>query len=62
MQRQYMLVVAAAALSCGIGPMLALDAEPTPRCDRHGRYLEVEPTQFTTSKKQSASLKRLLRK
>ncbi len=57
--------IAAALLSLSASAAMAAPVatdEGPPRRDRHGKRMKVEPTEHTTSKTKSTSLKRLLRK
>lgn len=59
---RFRLANAAALMALAVSYDNVGGGEGPPRRDRHGRHVEVEPTQFTTPKHKSAALKKLLRK
>lgn len=61
LHRTLQIMGALSAFAASAAP-LEPDAEPTPRRDRHGKRMKIEPTEHTTSKNKSASLQKLLRK
>lgn len=60
--RRIGILGAAALLSIAAPLDPGMGDEGPPRRDRHGKRIKLDPTQFTTSREKSDSLKKLLRK